>query len=327
MKQIALGMLVFLLMDPHQGIGQTAPSQSTSLLDPTIPFTVIRSMPVQIQTGNLSATLVDNQGYGTMHRPGYNGLSQLKHEKSSSPFVASYAGLNLEHVNNGIRYEDKDLQFEPRKHPMEVRKIADNVFELYQKPLPNAGLESCTRFYFYKDGIVDVLFECIPRKDHFPFGYLNLFWASYIQAPADNAIYFLGRKKGNSGEEWIKGITPKHGVLSTHRQATDRREFRREEPFPLTLVFNESNWEYTQSFFYGRYNDHYLAILFHPKDQIRFTHSPSGGGSGNPAWDFQWFIDAPKKDKLYQLRYRAIWKPWTNQKEIQTEYQKYLSAP
>ncbi len=327
MKQITPCLLAFLFVPLNQGMGQTGPLKGTTLGDKTLPFTVLRSMPVAIQAGNLSALLVDNQGVGAIHRPGYNGLSQLRNGNTPSPFVESYAGLNLEHVNNGIRYQDKALQFEPRNHPMEVRKIAENVYELYQKPLPNTGLESCTRFQFQNDGVVDVTFECIPRKEHFPFGYLNLFWASYIQAPADNALYFLGRKKGTTGEGWIKGITPKHGVLSTHRQATDSRNFRREEPFPLTLVFNESDWEYTQAFYYGRYKDHYLAMLFHPRDNIRFTQSPSGGGNGNPAWDFQWFIESPKKDTLYSMRFRALWKPWTNREDIQTRYQTFLSAP
>ncbi|MEI6324444.1 MAG: hypothetical protein WCO91_03230 [Gemmataceae bacterium] len=327
MKPITVCLLVFLFMNPPQGRSQTGPLKGTTLGDKTLSYKVVESMPVAIQVGNLSAMLVGNQGFGTVHRPGYNGLTQLRMGKSPSPFVESYAGLNLEHVNNGVRYEDKDLQFEPRKHPMEVRKVADDVYELYQKPLPNTGLESCTRFHFQADGVVDVIFECVPRKDHFPYGYLNLFWASYIQAPADNAIYFLGRKKGTTGEDWIKGVTPKHGVLSTHRQATDRRNFRREEPFPLTLVFNESDWEYTRSFYYGRYADHFLAMLFHPKDNIRFTQSPSGGGSGNPAWDFQWFIDSPKKDKLYSLGFRTVWGPWTNPADIQSRYQKFLSTP
>ncbi|MSR31776.1 MAG: hypothetical protein EXR99_09755 [Gemmataceae bacterium] len=298
----------------------------TTLGNPKIPFTVVTAVPIEVTRGKLSATLIDNQAYGKTHREGYNGLARLRLGNSPSPFVENYAGLNLEHVNNGVIYENRDLQFEPRKHPMEIRKINDSTFELYQKPLPNTGLESCTRFHFQDNGIIDVTFACVPRKDHFPYGYLNLFWASYIQKPEDMGIQFLGRKKGEKDESWIRAVTPKHGDLSTHRSASDRRDFKRAEPFPLTLVFNESGYEYTKPFYFGRYQDHALALMFHPSDLIRFTQSPSGGGQGNPAWDFQWFIDAPVKDRLYAFSFRVQWQPWTTPGAILKDYEAYLAS-
>lgn len=297
----------------------------TSLSDPAVVYEVVSEPAVEIRWGEMSARLVDNRAFGPDHRAGYNGLMEIRRGGGPSPFVPLYAGLNLEHVNNGRAYADRDLQFEPRRHPMELRKIDERTFELYQAALPETGVESCTRFEFVEPHHVDVTFECIPREANFPYGHLNLFWASYLQQPEDMSIYFLGRKKGESGERWVRGITPAHGELSTHRGATDRREFAHEKPFPLTLVFNESEYEYTRPFYYGRYKDHVWIVMFRERDLVRFTQSPSGGGDGNPAWDFQWFIENPEVGKVYRMKYRAVYKPWVDESDVVREYEDFSS--
>ncbi|MSO24182.1 MAG: hypothetical protein EXQ58_13265 [Acidobacteria bacterium] len=147
------------------------------------------------------------------HAAGYNGVLSLRYDGGPSPFVPRFAGLNLEHVNNGIATADWDLQFEPRKHPMEIRRLDEKTYELYQASLPNTGLESSTHFAFREPHFIDVTFECIPRLGKFSYSHLNIFRASYIFQPEDMSIYFLGRKKGQRDDAWIQGVTPKHGIL------------------------------------------------------------------------------------------------------------------
>jgi len=302
------------------GCVSSGPSVGRTSLSDSANFEVIKEPSVTIEWGGegaekMKAVLAGNEAVGAEHRAGYNGLIELHCGDGPSPFVPAYAGLNLEHVNNGNAYPDRKLQFEPRNHPMEIRKINDRTYELYESALPETGVESCTRFEFKDPHYIDVTFECIPRQEKFPFGYLNLFWASYIEKPEDNGIYFLGGGNGTEAR-WIRMATEKHGVKSTARDTWDNREFDYQKPFPLTLVFNESDDRHLMPFYYGRYGNYVWELIFASKDMVRFTHSPSGGGQNNPAWDFQWFIEKPVKDKVYRLSYRASYRRWSGQQDM-----------
>lgn len=309
------------------GADRKSTKSFTTLSRPKDGYQVMQGDSVEVSWGKLSAQLVNNQAVPPGHATGYNGLMSVRYGGSLSPFVPRFAGLNLEHVNNGTATADRDLQFEPRRHPMELRRIDEATYELYQPRLPHSGLESSARLAFREPHFIDVTFECIPHEDKFPYAHLNLFWASYIEKPQDMSIYFMGRRKGQQrGEEWIQGVTPKHGVQATHRSARDRRQFRHDTPFPLTLVFNESDFEYTRPVYYGHYGEFVWMVMFREQDLVRFTQSPSGGGEGNPAWDFQWFIPKPRKNKLYRLVYRAVYKPWVGREDVLREYDEFVKS-
>jgi len=71
-------------------------------------------------------------------------------------------------------------------------------------------------------------------------------------------------------------------------------------------VFNLSKYRYREPWYYGINEDVAFAQMFRPQDRIRLNQSPTGGGSGNPAWDFQHFVSDYEVGKRYQMVMRAM---------------------
>jgi len=297
------------------------PKGRTSLANADIRFTKPDKHYVVLRRGDVQAVVVDNAAVDDDvlrgHRAGYSGVAKLTHKKrAENLFVPNYAGLNYEHIHDGTT-QPRDILFEPRKAPMELRVIGPHTVELYQKPTPTWGLESVLRYEMLPDGVIEMTLECIPRKKSFRNGYVGLFWASYIHQPESLDIHFLGHDDGARAESrWIQGVTPAHGVRSTHVALGDRRRFKHDKKFPLTLVFNRSKHRYAEPWYYGVSHKMAYVSMFRPRDQIRLAQSPSGGGRGNPAWDFQFFILDYEVGKLYRMVMRSMYVPFESREQI-----------
>jgi hypothetical protein len=299
-----------------------AAPRTTSLTNPTVEYCIADAHHVILRRAGLVAVIVDNAAVDVPevpgHRAGYNGIASLKRTgHDTNLFVSPYAGLNFEHIHDGTKVMLKET-FEPRKFPMQLRIIDEFTVEVYQPPTGNWRLESCGRYQLLDDGTVEYTFECIPRAGGYRNGYIGLFWASYIQQPADKAIYFQGREAGSSGApRWIKGVTPSHGTDSTHPPASLTRRIVVDDDFPLTLVNHPSKYEYTDPWYYGVSDSMALVLMFRDCDQIWFAQSPSGGGEGNPAWDFQWFIPDYRVGEAYGFVMRAAYIPFESREQIE----------
>jgi len=307
------------------------PPALTTLSNPKIVYIVPGTPFVKLSRGGITAVVVNNEAVDNDilpgHKAGYSGVGSLTHEKQPrNLFVPAYAGLNFEHIHDGTT-RDRDILFEPRKFPMELRVVNDHTAELYQAPTGNWKLESCTRYALLPDGTIEMTFECIPRADTYKNGYIGLFWASYINAPESKDIYFFGMPNDQAESEpgWIRGVTPKHGVLATHIGAYDHRRFKHDDNFPLTLVFNRSQHYFAEPWYYAVSHGMAYVLMFRDQDQVRLSQSPSGGGKDNPAWDFQWFIENPEVDKRYQLVLRAAYVPFKSAEEIRKVAQQQRS--
>jgi hypothetical protein len=294
----------------------------TTLSDSTLRYTVPEKGYAVLERGDVRAVVVDNraveEGIIKGHKAGYSGVASLTHKRQPrNLFVENYAGLNFEHILDGTRQE-RDILFEPRHAPMELRAIDEHAVELHQAPTPHYGLESCSRYELLEDGTIQFTFECIPRRETFKNGYILLFWASYIDHPESLDIHFKGfPNDGPPKASWIRGVTPAHGKLSTHLGPNDRRELKHDDEFPLTLVYNLSNHRYAEPWYFGVSRGMAFAQVFRPRDEIRLCQSPSGGGAGCPAWDFQFVIPNYKVGQRYQMVMRAVYTPFESNDQVE----------
>jgi len=323
-----VAMLCVMLRAVHCPAGEAAECpRVTTLSNPSLAYRVPDKPYVALKRAGIEAVVVDNRPVDDAvlpgHRAGYSGIASLKHaRRQENLFVPAVAGLNFEHILDGTTQE-RSILFEPRNAPMELRVIDPFTAELYQKPTPHYALESCTRYRLLDDGTIEMAFECIPRRATFKNGYIGLFWASYIHRPESLDIHFKGHPAdGPAAAEWIRGVTPAHGRLSTHLATGDRRQFAHDPNFPLTLVFNFSKFRYAEPWYYGVSHGMAFVLMFRPKDQVRLTQSPSGGGEGNPAWDFQFLIPGYEVGRRYQMVMRAMYLPYESPGQIE-----HASAP
>ena len=277
---------------------------------------------VVLERAGVRAVIVNNQAVDDKvlpgHREGYSGVASLTHRgQDRNLFVPMYAGLNFEHIHDGT-VQPREILFEPRHAPMEIRQADKHTAELHQPPTPHWQLESWLRYRLLEDGTIEMTVECVPHAKTFKNGYIGLFFASYIHQPESLDIHFLGHPAGDSGSEakWIRGVTPEHGTRPTHPAFDDQREFPHDAQFPLTLVFNLSDYRYAEPWYYGVSHGMAFVQMFRPLNQVRLSQSPSGGGDGNPAWDFQWFIPQYEVGQRYRFVMRAMYLPFESAEQV-----------
>ena len=283
------------------------------------------------EVGELTAVIGDNGAEGE-HRAGYNGVWSLKHAAASrSLFVPAYAGLNHEHIFNGETEDEPEHFFEPRQAPMTFRRISDSEAELHQPPTPMFHLESWTRFRMVAPHYLDMHYRCRAHQHVFPRGWIGLFWASYINAPEDKSLYFLGGLEGQE-DAWTQFCTQRHNEESTVRPREDRIELEFQNPRKEALFKSLSPLRFAQPWFYGRFEELVWMVMFDRAAGVRFSHSPSGGGANprfrtsNPAWDFQFIISGYDVLKDYEFKARTVLRSGCTRDEMVEEYRQWIAG-
>ena len=278
--------------------------------------------------GDLEA-VIGNNAAEVAHRAGYNGIWELKHATADRTlFVPGIAGLNHEHIFDGATNGRQEIFFEPRHAPMEFVRTGEFEAELHQPPTPTFHVESWTRLRLVPPHFIDMEYRVVPRQHAFRYGYIGLFWASYLNAPDDKSMYFRG-SVGRGSPSWVQLCTQEHNDESTVKHMDDKSELQFSPEYRDCLFKNYSRFRFDLPFYYGRVGKHVWMVMFDRTDGIRFTHSPSGGGfsaerqSTNPAWDFQYVIPKYEVNEPYGFRLRAVYREATSREVIMSEYQQW----
>jgi hypothetical protein len=280
------------------------------------------------RVGDLTAVIGDNEPYDN-RRAGYGGIHRLVHRTLPDKSLFGVAGLNFEHIFDGEQDQrdlsgDKKIFFEPRNHPLTLRRIADDEAELHQEPTPTYHLESWSHFKLVPPHSIDFTFRCRAHQHTFRNGYIGLFWASYINAPENKSIYFRDPKG------WVQFCTQEHNNQSTVRHVDDALELKFLNVPQQTLYKNFSPLRFAEPFYFGYIGTtHLFLLMFDRTAGIRFSHSPSSGGPPsfpNPAWDFQFIV--PKYDVMqdYGFRARAVYRERCSLEEIDSEFKTWRAS-
>jgi len=284
-----------------------------------------------LETGKLRVVIADNTAYPPTHSAGYNGVAELRLAGANQPnlFVPLYAGLNLEHIFSGDAASYGWHTFDPRQAPMELRQVSKRRVELRQGRTAHWPLRSRLVFEV-KDDAIDLTYYGTPLEDLWrKHGYIGVFFASYIDAPEDLAIQFIGRSRPGRGDatpRWIKHLPTSHGVGASHRPAGSTWDPTFDDGFNITLASGFSDFEYVYPFYFGRSGENVLILMFEqPRagGEMRFAQSPSGGGTGNPAWDFVYFRRDYAVGREFTFRVRAVYRKFTNVEDIVRLYERW----
>ncbi|MBM3844843.1 MAG: hypothetical protein FJ405_00975 [Verrucomicrobia bacterium] len=285
----------------------------------------------RLETSELRVVVADNQAYAPKHRAGYNGVAELRLGGWDKPnlFVPEYAGLNFEHIFSGDAASYGWNIFEPRQAPMELRRSSKRRAELRQEQTQHWPLRSRLVFEV-KDDAIDLTYRGTPLQDVWrKHGYIGIFFASYIQSPEDMAIQFIGRSRPGRGDatpRWIKHLPTSHGTGANHRPSGSTWDPAFDEGFKISLASGFSDFEYLYPFYFGRSGENVLVMMFeklHDGGEMRFAQSPSGGGTGNPAWDFVYFRRDYAVGREFKFRVRAVYRKFTNVEDIVRLYERW----
>lgn len=290
---------------------------------------------IELRAGDLTAVVGDNSACGD-HRAGYNGLWSLKSaHQPANLFVPSYAGLNLEHVMDGRDLTEEDRVFEPRRAPMVLRPKSGVEAELYQPPTPITKVESWTTFILVPPHYIDFSFRFRATEPVLPYGYVGLFWASYIQAPEDKTIHFRGKVRPDAVERMWPGWDEERWMEFRPAFQCDRASvcWQGDKPVlphdPETrpiLYTSHSHLCFTRPSYYAVSRGMCFQYLFDRDAGLRFTNGVTGAGEHNPAWDYQWIIQPADVGRDYEMRLRLVYKPFESRDDCLAELDSWASG-
>ena len=247
-------------------------------------------------------------------RAGMNG-TVVRHRLDTQPlFAPGLAGLNFEHVFDG-QQDDRELHFEPRRAPCTLERLGDGSGVALDWPaMPQWGLAAQITMRAVEPDMIDAEYAFTPIRPSAKGDLLGVFFADYINInqPAELGYRFWGREVGSSEERVIAYASPEHGTESTHRRA-DEPDYPPMGAISAHWMYASfSSYAFTRPYFWGEVRGLTALWMLDPPEGLRIAHSPSGGGQGNPAWDYIFLMPDYEIGRTYRWRSRLVYREMAN---------------
>ncbi|MEC9036434.1 MAG: hypothetical protein VX588_06405, partial [Verrucomicrobiota bacterium] len=209
-------------------------------------------------------------------------------------------------------------------------RLEEKKVELFQKRTANWPLQSRLTYELTSEDTIEMRVKFRPLQDAWKkHGYIGVFFASYIHGPEDMSINFIGRsrsKKGKTKPRWISHVPKTHGDQACHRPAGSDWDPPIDPGFNISLVQGVSEYEYLYPFYYGISHGKVFIMMFKDitdRGELRFAQSPSGGGKGNPAWDFVFLARNYEIGKDIGFTAAAVYKDFKGREDVIRTWEKW----
>jgi len=266
-----------------------------------------------IRAGEIEAIVGDGAGHRV--RPGIWALSSIHHQFSTFKNMSSgmLSGEFRSKANSVLEYVDDSTAMLKREPTDDYPVRARMVFRM--------------RSPYYLDTELTI-HDVKDRLAGKPYDFERVSFNCYANSPSDIRIHYL------SGGQWERYIPPFHAAPGTSiKPSYISPEELEVWPAWDDHPFNWTSWygkDFDEPFYYGRFENMVMILIFDKPRSIRFYISPSGGGESlipgqeSPAWDFEWIL--PKKEyqvgKDYTYRVRLVYKRFESDEDVLAEVRK-----
>ena len=281
----------------------------------------------QLRTQELAVLVGDSAAVGT-HEANYSGIWRLASVHEPQPlFIPRYCGFNFEFIVP----KAEGHTFEPREHPTQLLLSGDgDTVVIHQATTACHQVESWLEFTPAGPAHIDWRFRYnLLDPERFASGLAGFFFASYIDAPDNKAIYVLSRDCYDA-VMWMQ--------FCTLFQGRDAAVVWENDPYDLPfgslehgLYSSRAPIRYHVPLFFGRFRDMVFAVFFERPEGVAICHGMGGGGfvqdrsDRNPAWDFFLYCDDAAARPQGEWRGRLIYKPFDGRDDILREYQQMMA--
>ena len=290
----------------------------------------------RLQGHGWQGTVLDN--IANAARQG-SGLNPLYYEAFSavSLFRADAVGWNFEHIFNGAAGDAERSMFTPRKDPCFLRSQGDTSATLHWPARDSSwGAEAELTYQIIDPHAIDMRFAVAFEREVWPLDYVAMMWASYMHCTRERRIHFYGRDGEREG--WISFGDDIEGGFETGTVRCDGVEPLRYQDGAETLnVVEHPDKTFILPFYVGLVAGHgdvadeegtmAYTVMFDQAESIRFAmwnFFTDGGGHPDPhspAWDWQFVVRSPERNRAYGYRCRISYQPFRGYDAVLDEYQ------